>query len=270
MKRRRHIKWSKTFLIFSAFTILTPLIANAIPDQVKAVFGNSKEEIKLEQKQNVKVSQKTEAKKTQLTSTKKTAPITKPPVEKPSLQPTPYLTPIIPIQDAKVKPKPSTSTSFPGLAIDRAITCSINNNRPPNSKWIYKNKIVGAGVRYTSDIFVLNNVSNNQTKIYYYILHDKITQSSKPKVVGNFSIAYQKQIPNILIPIDKQWEVEFNGCGLETKDDQSIPMVSIFDNDQMLKSMKLTGFQLIEKVGMVQKPTTYIRVLNQLDLTETK
>jgi hypothetical protein len=244
MKRKKRFNWAKPFLIISAIAVLTPFIAHAIPTNIKAIFQTPEPETK----QNVKIIQEVKPKKVEVTKA----------VQTPAPTPTPIPTPI---------PFP-----IPLPTIEAAISCNITDVRPPNSKWIYKDKLVGVGVRYTTDIYELNAQPNNTTKTYYYILHDKITSNAKTKVVGNFAIAYQKQklISKTPVVIDKPWEVEFKGCGLDTKGDRSVPLVSIFDNEDMLKSMKLIGIQQVEKVGMVQKPTTNIRVLNELDLTEGK
>jgi hypothetical protein len=273
MKRKKRFNWAKPFLIISSIAVMTPFIAHAIPTDLKAIFDSSKTEVKQELKQSIQKTKTIEPKKIQTTPIKDQVIKTSIPInEKPSLAPSPYITPILPPTENKTIVNPKEINSFPGPALDSAISCNITNVRPLNSKWIYKDKIVGVGVRYTSDIYELNTAPNDTTKTYYYILHDKITRYAKTKVVGNFAIAYQKQklISKTSIVNDKPWEVEFKGCGLDTKSDKSVPLVSIFDNEEMLKSMKLIGIQQVEKVGMVQKPTTNIRVLNELDLTEAK
>jgi hypothetical protein len=245
MKRKKRFNWAKPFLIISSIAVLTPFIAHAIPTNIKAIFQTPEPETK----QNVKIIQEVKSKKVE----PKKAEVTKP-VQTPA--PTPTLIPF----------------PIPLPTIEAAISCNITDVRPPNSKWIYKDKLVGVGVRYTTDIYQLNTKPSDTSKTYYYILHDKINRNAKTKVVGNFAIAYQKQklISKTPVVNDKPWEVEFKGCGLDAKGDKSVPLVSIFDNEEMLKSMKLIGIQQVEKVGKVQKPTTNIRVLNELDLTESK
>lgn len=255
MKRKKRFKWTKPFLIFGSIVILSPLIANAIPTDIKQVFDKPKVELKEIPKPigETKTPTVTEIK----VEDKIVTPIATPtPTETVNPSPAPTLT-----------PTPITSPT-----IEAAISCSITNTRPPNSKWIYKDKLVGMGVRYTTDIYELKPTLNDQSKTYYYILHDKITRYAKNKVVGNFAIAYQKQkiVQKIQTPFAKSWEVEFKGCGLDTKEDKSVPLVTIFDDEEMPKSMKLIGIQQVAKVGLVTKPTTNIRVMNELDITEEK
>jgi hypothetical protein len=287
--RRRRFKLSKALVILAPFAMIIPLIAQAVP----MVFQNNQakvEELKYEKTitPKVQVTPTPQPKKPEPKVEPKVAPTQEPkPIQATPIAPNPVLNPApitIPTPTPNPKPQVTPTPTIPNTnpSMDAVYSCNVSDDRPVNSRWIYKNKSVGEGVRYTADIYEINNPKNViNTKVYFYVLHDKITRYAKTKTIANFAISYRKPKAN-----DKNWDVEFNSCGLDAKIDlsnvlastpdivssKSIPLVMVYgDNDnQLLKTARLTGFNKPERIGQVLKPNTSIRVLSQLDITEEK
>jgi hypothetical protein len=287
--RRRRFKLSKALVILAPFAMIIPLIAQAVP----MVFQNNQakvEELKYEKAitPKVQVTPTPLPKKPEPKIEPKVTPTPEPkPIQATPIAPNPVLNPapiIIPTPNPTPKPQVTPTPTIPNTnpSMDAVYSCNVSDDRPLNSRWIYKNKSVGEGVRYTADIYEINNPKNViNTKVYFYVLHDKITRYAKTKTIANFAISYRKPKAN-----DKNWDVEFNSCGLDAKIDlsnvlastpdivssKSIPLVMVYgDNDnQLLKTARLTGFNKPERIGQVLKPNTSIRVLSQLDITEEK
>jgi hypothetical protein len=273
--RRRRFRLPKVLAILAPIVMIIPLIAQALPMVIDNNNQPKVEEVKLQKvlTPSKVVTPTPEPKKTEpkVTPTPKPTPT---PIPTPTIAPNPVLNPT-PI----VTPTPTPKTN---PTIDAVYSCNVTDNRPFNSRWIYKNKMVGEGVRYSVDVYEINNPKNVlNTKVFYYILHDKITRYAKTKTIANFAVSYRKPKTN-----DQNWDVEFNSCGLDAKIDlsnvlatspdilvnNSIPLVMVYgDNDnQLLKTAKLIGFNKPERIGQVQKPNTSIRVLSLLDITEEK
>jgi hypothetical protein len=285
--RRRRFKLSKALAILAPFAMIIPLIAQAVPmvlQSNQAKVEDLKYEKVLTPKPQVTPTPQPKKAEPKVTPTPTPTPepkpiLTTPIAPNPVLNPAPIITPT-----PAPKPQPTPTPTIPNTnpSMEAVYSCNVSDDRPLNSRWIYKNKSVGEGVRYTADIYEIKNPKNViNTQVYFYVLHDKITRYAKTKTIANFAISYRKPKAN-----DKVWDVEFNSCGLDAKIDlsnvlastpdivtsKSIPLVMVYgDNDnQLLKTARLTGFNKPERIGQVLKPNTSVRVLSQLDITEEK
>ena len=254
-RRKKKFSWVKVILVLVPLAIITPLIAQAIPSGIELIGQPKVEDSKkAEVPPTIKVVDTPESKKPLVVENKS--------------QPTPTPTP------------PALPT--PNPSYEPILSCVVSDNRPVSSKLVYVNKPVAEGERYTADVFERINPKNfNSTRLFYYILHEKLTPDSKPITIANFSIIYSK-----INPKSKVWNVEFNSCGLDPKidltrvipieqdvvSDNKAPMLMVYgDNDyQLLKTTKLTGYHKQEKIGQVIRPKIAVRILSPLDITEEK
>jgi hypothetical protein len=147
------------------------------------------------------------------------------------------------------------------LAEANKTDCKISSIRPKDSKWILKNKAVSEGVRYTTDVYQAYS-SNDKNIIYSYLLKDS-TSKEDNKVIANFTLTYKL--------VNNRWNVYFNGCGVTAKKNKDTLIVNIYNDQKMLKSIRLNGNKRSKAIGIVRKPNAnHIRVMNDIDITESK
>lgn len=139
--------------------------------------------------------------------------------------------------------------------------CTISSVRPEDSKWILKNKIVSEGVRYTTDVYQSND-TNGKFVEFSYLLKDS-TSKAENKVVANFNLTYRLKNDN--------WNATFSGCSPKANKNDDALMVSVYNDQTMLKSIKMGNKQKTKSIGIVRKPNAnHIRVMNIQDITKTK
>ncbi len=148
------------------------------------------------------------------------------------------------------------------LANSKNNGCTVSSSRPDNSKWILKNKSVSEGVRYTTDVYQANS-TNKSNVTYNYLLKDS-TSKAQNKVIANFTLNYKLNNNN-------RWSVNIAGCGPVAKKNKNTLLVSVYNDQTMLRSVRLNGNQKSKAIGFVRKPNAnHIRVMNDIDITEEK
>jgi hypothetical protein len=139
--------------------------------------------------------------------------------------------------------------------------CTVSSTRPSSNKWILKNKSVSEGVRFTTDVYQANS-SNTKKVTYNYLLKDSLSDKDN-NVIANFTLSYKL--------VNNQWNVYFNGCGPTAKKNKDTLLVNVYNDQKMLKSIRLNGNQRSKAIGIVRKPNAnHIRVMNDIDITESK